>query len=91
MPRTKVALRSNDRKALHAQIAALAFKMEEPLAEATGFVRALWLMGISAGPHDEEGHAIQIVALAAAERLDALKADWRRMCRAVRREKRRST
>ena len=76
---------------LRSKVAALAFKMEEPLAEATGFVRALWLMGISAGPHDEEGQSIQIVALAVAERLDALRAEWRRMCRAVRKENRRAS
>jgi hypothetical protein len=65
---------------------AFVLDMEVPLNETIDFVRALALIGNGiAMDHDDNGHAITAVAAAAAERLEVLKATWRRLVSQMRR------
>jgi hypothetical protein len=63
----------------------LALDMEEPLNDATDFVRALWLMGDGMAAHNQEGEPIAAVARVALQRLAVLKDAWNAVIEAARR------
>jgi hypothetical protein len=92
MPRTARAPGKGPRAPktdLRAEVAELAFAMEEPLNDAIDYMRALSLMGYGLmGPEEnEDERAIVAVAHAASARLEALQDTWRGVCKAVRRKK----
>ena len=68
-----------------AKIKDAAFDMEEPLADAGRFLHALRLIGHGmAADNDDTGEPIAAIAGAAQERLDALKASWEKILKAMR-------
>ena len=83
MPKAAVArpkrMRSPKPEALEQSLTWLVLDLEEPMREAANYVQALSLIGRSLiASHDNGGEAIITVASAASDRLDALKAKWRR-------------
>ena len=84
--RKRASKRARPRTSAADRLRAIAFDMEVPLNDAIDAARALHLMGH--GLYDlageDEGRAVTAVASTACERLDAVQALWRGLCKAAR-------